>query len=267
MKKILTALTLSGLVLTLGAGQAFAATTTKGTGEFDVDTDNGWEVIKPNPDPDEVDEVILPTDPIQPEVVSDVILLHAPSFDFGKNKISTANADYDALFDSAKKDSTGQAFAMPHFVQVGDASGSLATKWKVEVSQIAEFASGANKLKNATIDFYGTTATNSMNPAANVVKELSISASGKDSIPYKADGKLEVLKRKDAVAGQEGDSATTGTISSVVFHKNYVADDFKETGANSVGDRTDQVKLHVPKQQVVKGTYTADLEWTLTVAP
>lgn len=262
-KQIFASILLSGLVLTIGSGSSSAATTTEGKASFETEEESNWETVKPNPDPSAPSEVVKPDRPITPEVVNKVSLLYAPQFDFGTNKISLSDKTYNAIYDSVK-DSSATSYAIPHFVQVGDASGSLGTQWEVTVNQTADFTSSSgNTLKNTTIDLYGATLTNDSKDAGTALSGLTIASGSKSSIPV-GSGTLSILKRKDATK----ESATTGSISSVVFQDNYNPDDYTVgSTVASIGDRTSAVKLNVPKQQVVADSYTADLVWTLSVTP
>lgn len=286
-KQLLATLTISGLILTIGARGASAAVKTDGKAEFKIETvdptDPEWGVIKPNPDPTVPDVPMKPTTPITPEVVGNVVLMHAPAFNFGENKIDTGDKDYSAFYETGQDVDplgapTGTAFAIPHFVQVGDGSGLLDTDWDVTVIQDDYFTHmttgaatvGVPKLSATTIDLYGKTLTNSQHVATDVLEGLTASAAAKQSIPITtapAASALTVLNRKDATQGAT--TATTGTISSVVFQDSYDEADYGTGSAiDPDTERTDAVKLHVPSgQNPVKGTYETKLTWTLSVAP
>ncbi|WP_430602293.1 hypothetical protein IGJ02_002621 [Enterococcus sp. DIV0724b] len=296
MKKLVISSLLVSTVALGGFGMSVsAAPTTNGKASF-TDKDAHTHVVKPQT-LEAIKDVTGGQAPDGSVAESGAVrLMYAPTFDFGINQISTIDADYAVKMNSVqpitwtenietkpstwthKNTQTGDpakdaaAYDIPQFVQVSDISGIDTTNWNVTVKQDTAFTNGtgadAKTLKaGTTIDIYGQTLTTTSETAvANLAAGMTMDASGKASIPIGKDvGGLKVLGRKDSTAA----SATTGTITSNVFKKEYGEADYSSTKtATSTEDfrYNNDVKLHVPAQKITKDvTYSTTLTWAVTI--
>ncbi|MEI5990617.1 hypothetical protein A5881_002122 [Enterococcus termitis] len=203
--------------------------------------------------------------------VENVQLMHVPDFDFGSNETSVDTKNYDAIYERYKKTGDTTKFAIPHFVQVGDVSGVQGTAWAVTVEQEALFkAAGGHSLKSSRVNLYNQTLTNNVQTGnvADVVTGLTIPSDTSVQVPVKGvdtAGSIAVLTSK---AGKTDQTTTNGTISSVVFKKDYDETNYGKADSPALTDKNTDVKLNVPQSDGVQATaYGAKLNWTLTVGP
>ncbi|ALS02539.1 hypothetical protein ATZ33_14475 [Enterococcus silesiacus] len=203
--------------------------------------------------------------------VENIQLMHVPNFDFGKNETSVDTKNYDAIYERYNKAGDATKYAIPHFVQVGDVSGVQGTAWAVTVEQEALFKeNGGHLLKASRVNLYNQTLTNNVQTGnvADVVTGLTIPSEGSVQVPVKGvdtTGSVAVLTSK---AGKTDQTTTNGTISSVVFRKDYEESNYGKVDSPAVTDKNTDVKLNVPQSDGVQATaYGAKLNWTLTVGP
>jgi hypothetical protein len=262
----LTTLAVTSFSIPVAAAPQKDSVKTDGRASFSPQTTD-IDAIKPGTD-EKIDVEGGNTDPIK---VANIQMIHVPDFDFGANETSVNTQDYQAIYESYTKKGETDKFAIPHFVQVGDVSGVQGTKWNVTVEQDALFKeAGGHSLKNSRINIYNQTLTNNVHATnvADVVTGLSIPSSSSAKIPVKGEettGAIAVLTSKAA----KTDAATTnGTISTVVFKKDYNAADFGTSTSPATTAKNDDVKLNVPQNDGVQAkAYNAKLTWTLTVEP
>ena len=202
--------------------------------------------------------------------VENVQLMHVPDFDFGNNETSVDTKNYDAIYVHYQKSGDTTKYSIPHFVQVGDVSGVQGTAWTVTVEQDSLFKeTGGHSLKASRINVYNQTLTNNVQASvADVVTGLTIPSDSAVQIPVKGSdttGAIAVLTSK---AGKTDQTTTNGTISSVVFQKEYDESKYGKTDSPALTDKNADVKLNVPQSDGVQAKfYSAKLNWTLTVEP
>ena len=253
------------LLFATSTNAATADIKTKGGTSFTVPTDIG-SVIKPGTDND----IMIDGDQTQ---IDGVQLLHAPNFNFGQNALKANGGYFDAIYENYKeKSSDTTSYAIPHFVQVGDFSADTGTKWQVNVEQDSLFKAPTeqgHELKLSRIQIHNSTLTNNLKDVSALLTGPIIPSSGYISIPVKGKdgGSLPILTSK---ASQEDTGSTHGTISSVVFRKNYLENDYGSEATNvpALTDKNTDVKLHVPNTDTAHAkAYSTNLTWTLTVGP
>ncbi|GGC97146.1 WxL domain-containing protein [Enterococcus wangshanyuanii] len=202
--------------------------------------------------------------------VENVQLMHVPDFDFGNNETSVDTKNYDAIYEHYQKSGDSTKYAIPHFVQVGDVSGAQGTAWTVTVEQDSLFKeTGGHSLKASRINIYNQVLTNNVqSTVADVVTGLTITSDSSVQIPVKGvdtTGSIAVLTSK---AGKTDQTTTNGTISSVVFQKDYDESNYGKSDSPALTDKNADVKLNVPQSDGVQAkSYGAKLNWTLTVGP
>lgn len=203
--------------------------------------------------------------------VENIQLMHVPDFDFGSNETSVDTKNYDAIYEHYQKSGDTTKYAIPHFVQVGDVSGVQGTAWAVTVEQDALFKeTGGHSLKGSRVNLYNQTLTNNVQTGnvADVVTGLTIPSDSSVQVPVKGvdtTGSIAVLTSK---AGKTDQTTTNGTISSVVFQKDYDETNYGKPDSPALTDKNTDVKLNVPQSDGVQAkAYGAKLNWTLTVGP
>lgn len=246
----------------------FAATTTAaaesastdGKASFVVPTDYA-DTIKPGTD-EKIDIKGGKTDS------KGVQLLHAPNFNFGENELKAKTDDIEVIHEEYTVEGDATKHAVPLFVQVGDFSGVLGTDWKVAVSQTGSFKAAGedgHELKNSRIRIFNQSFTNNTNEtnASNMISGITIPSEKYAAIPVTGEDKTDSLQIIASKKDKTQDGTTNGTISSVVFKKDYSANESPE-----VGSRYDDVQLNVPIEDKAQlKEYSTKLEWTLTVEP
>jgi hypothetical protein len=250
------------------AAPAYAAVDVKSDGKASFVPQSGpIETVKPGSN-----EKITVVDGSDNRTALDNIqLMHVPDFNFGENETSVDTKDYEALYEHFKKENDATVYAIPQFVQVGDVTGVQGTKWSVTVEQDTLFTE-ANKhtLKNSRINIYNQTLTNSVHSTnvQEVVTGLAIPTNSSVQIPVKSvdsTGAVTVLASKE---GKTDNTTTNGTISSVVFSKDYAETAYGTASSPAITDTNSDVKLNVPQTDgVQKAAYSAKLTWTLAVGP
>src|SRR5699024_1329299 len=84
---------------------------------------------------------IDPENPITAIQTDGIQLIYVPNFNFGTNKVSLLNKSIPAEMLTYNKKGETTKYEIPHFVQVGDASGKVGTKWTVTAAQDDVFKS------------------------------------------------------------------------------------------------------------------------------
>lgn len=259
--KILTGLTLCGMVLSTGVMMSFAdvkETPTDGFIEFKTGGDDmTGEITKP----DTEDEFITPN----PEeggnsTKGPLRLSYVPAFNFGTQDISSDTKNYQAVmlhFRAADlKDPVDYADKLPHFIQVVDERGEN-LQWKVNISQsvftpdAASVAKGAKPLANTKVIFTEKKLFNTNNQAGI---DTLVEGFATDTLSLEPGGaSSELVKTK---VGQ----TTNGSKTSLVFNNAYTA------ATPITAEKNSGVTLEVPKSDVKmdKAKYTAQLIWTLS---
>lgn len=203
--------------------------------------------------------------------VENIQLMHVPNFDFGSNETSVDTKNYDAIYERYKNTGDTARHAIPHFVQVGDVSGVQGTAWAVTVEQEALFKeAGGHSLKASRVNIYNQTLTNNVQTGnvADIITGLTIPSDSSVQVPVAnvdTTGSVAVLTSK---AGKTDQTTTNGTISSVVFQKDYDESNYGKIDSPAITDKNTDVKLNVPQSDGVQAkAYGAKLNWTLTVGP
>lgn len=268
MKKIvgLSLVTLGTVGFALPVAAETGAVKTDGKASF-VPQSGDINVIKPGTD-EKIDIVDGNNERV---TVANVQLMHVPDFDFGSNETSVDTKNYDAIYERYQKTGDTAKYAIPHFVQVGDVSGVQGTAWSVTVEQDALFKeTGGHSLKASRINIYNQALTNNVHTGnvADVVTGLTIPSDSSVQIPVKgvdSTGTIAVLTSK---AGKTDETTTNGTISSVVFKKEYDEANYGKADSPALTDKNVDVKLNVPQSDGVQAkAYSTKLNWTLTVGP
>lgn len=207
-----------------------------------------------------------------------------PNMHFGSQKISSADSYYPVDWqDKVTIDPDGvpqEVASYPQFVQVTDESGKQESNWSVSVKQSVFKGMDGTKeveLPNTMITLYNTQAYNSnsdhldpveaqkMTKAIYTLADVQNETSGKRlGTPIGSTG-AELGKTTQSIDPTNGKTAN-GTKTSIVFAEN---DQFNGEVASVRSAKNESIKLFSPAKDVkVAGvTYTADLEWNLTVAP
>ncbi|MFD2307135.1 WxL domain-containing protein [Enterococcus termitis] len=262
----LSLLAVGALGFSTSAFAESAAVQTDGKASF-VPQSGNINTIKPGTD-EKIDIVDGNNERV---TVENIQLMHVPDFDFGNNETSVDTKNYDAIYEHYQKSGDTTKYAIPHFVQVGDVSGVQGTAWAVTVEQDSLFKeNGGHSLKASRINIYNQALTNNVQTSnvADVVTGLTIPSDSSVQVPVKgvdSTGSIAVLTSK---AGKTDGTTTNGTISSVVFQKDYDESNYGKTDSPALTDKNADVKLNVPQSDGVQAkTYGAKLNWTLTVGP
>ncbi|WP_375178624.1 WxL domain-containing protein [Enterococcus rotai] len=238
---------------------------TDGKANFAV-SDDIENPIKPGTD----EEIVIGGDKVN---VQGVQLLHAPTFDFGTNKLKAKGDDLNVVHEAfSYAENKEVKYAVPLFIQVGDFSGKRGTDWKVSVTQDTTFKEpDGHELTNSRIRIFNQSFTNNLNEmnASNMVTGVTIPDGGHAVIPVAGDtpDSLGVFS-SNKLDTDEG--TTNGSISSVVFKTNYNEAHYGPNAASApaVDSRYDDVQLNVPASDKAQAkAYATKLTWSLTVEP
>ncbi|MGG5341501.1 WxL domain-containing protein [Enterococcus sp. AZ192] len=258
------AVALTSLIATAQTASA-ESVKSDGKANFEVPT-TIQDPVKPGTD----EEIVIDGEKTQ---VKGVQLLHAPTFDFGTNELKAKGDDLEVIHESyAHKGDEETKYAVPLFVQVGDFSGQRQTNWNVSVSQDAMFKEAAgHTLANSRIRIFNQSFTNNLNNsnASNMVAGVAIPENGHAVIPVASEtpDSLNVFSSKKL---DTNEGTTNGSISSVVFKKDYDESQYGSGAASApaLDTRYDDVQLNVPASDKAQAkAYSTKLTWSLTVEP
>lgn len=208
--------------------------------------------------PDDVDPS-NPTTPVGPDGNEDggkgtqgpLSIDYVSSFDFGKQKISSANQTYYAKAQSYKDGSPADTAL---FAQITDNRGTGAG-WTLTVAQDAQLNNGTSDLKGAQISIADLNATTQKG------SEAGAALAGQNIALVPGEGGQTVMSAaKDA--GQGTWVARMGDTTKLTTEKGTAVD-----GSDRTVDKS--VSLSVPgtSNKIADSKYTAKLTWTLTDTP
>ncbi len=202
-----------------------------------------------------------------------------PNFDFGTHTIPTATTTYNATAQSATVTAAGQVAYEPNFAQVSD-NTSTNDGWVLQAQVTKDFTNGTNpttllSLSGASLSYNSVTAVNDNNvnaPVATASQSLLTSGpvtvasanAGQDATtaqPY-GTGANTIWFGSGAVTTSDG-TLTPASLTASTGGTLAVGDSTDTANVNRVTNSA--IQLTVPAStQLVAGTYSATITWTLT---
>lgn len=260
--KLFTGLTLGVLGVVAFAPNAFAAAT-------DTQTTNGSVAITAGSDPT-FEGFIKPgtyNDKIGMDTTygkngSTTATLRfnwIPNFDFGTVSATAYDQVVDSKIHAYTYDDTakGTGGNIYQFVQVQDMTGKATSNFKVTLSATT-FAdsptSPTTSLTNTRIRLTGFSTTNNQqyNTTASNTSLLSALAITGDYVELTPGSSYEVMKTTTSTG-----NVSNGSVSSLVFNNAYSAT------TDPTATTNDQVQLFVPSNEMIAGSYSSTLTWSL----
>jgi len=238
MLKSAAVLTAALIVVPFAATTGHAATTSTydsyGAVGFEANTDPGSPVDPSNPT-----KPVNPQNPDgtkpQPPQAGPLSIVYASSFDFGTNKISTADQTYTA---GAQKLDDGTT--RDNYVQVNDSRG-VYTGWSLSVTQAAQFDNNGHALTGASL-----TLGQGAIQGAGTDNPADVSAATTTLVPGTASGTI--------LGATSGHGSGNNLLN------------FGNVDGKTDADKA--VTLAVPGATTkYAGAYTTDLTWTLSDTP